>query len=270
MARMPEGAVVTGGGSGLGAAFGRQLAARGVPVVLADLHGERAEAVAAGLRASGAEAWGVQVDVRDPDAVAGLLAHALTVLPAVDFWVNNAGVAVAGPVGEVPLADWRWVMDVNLWGVVHGCHVVVPHLRAQGRGWVVNVASAAGLISTPEMGPYNVTKAGVVSLSETLYGELSPLGIGVTVVCPTFFRTNLLDEARNTSSRATKVANKLMDRSRTTADDVARRALDDARAGRLFSVAMADGRWMWRGRRLLPQHFYDLLRAGADRLKRRG
>lgn len=263
-----SGAVITGGGSGLGAAFARQLAAAGVPVVLADLDGARAEAVAATLREAGVQAWGLEVDVRDSKAVDALRDVALARLPALDLWINNAGVAVAGPVGEVPLADWQWVLDVNLGGVIHGCHSVVPHFRAQGRGVVLNVSSAAGLIATPEMGPYNVAKAGVVSLSETLYGEVAPLGVGVTVVCPTFFQTNLLDEARSSSPKAMKIAAGLMARSAFTADDVARVALRDALGGRLFSVPMADGRWLWRVRRLLPQGFYDGYRRGVGLVRR--
>ena len=121
-----------------------------------------------------------------------LAAEADRAFGGTDLVVNNAGVAVGGPVGAVPLDDWKWIFGVNLWGVIYGCHVFVPRFKAQGHGHVINVASAAGLLSAPEMGPYNVTKAGVVALSETLAAELSGTGVGVTVLCPTFFRTNIL------------------------------------------------------------------------------
>ena len=96
----------------------------------------------------------------------------------------------------MPLDDWRWIMGVNLWGVIYGCHVFAPLFRAQGRGHILNVASAAGLLAPPGMAPYNVTKAAVVALSETLAGELKTSGVGVTVLCPTFFRTNIGKSAR--------------------------------------------------------------------------
>lgn len=261
-----ETAVVTGGGSGLGKALAEELAGRGVAVAVADLDGGRAEEVA---RSLGGRSFAFEVDVRDPDAVQALRDAALDRLGAVDLWVNNAGVAAAGPVGEVPLDDWRWVLDVNLMGVVHGCHVIAPYLRQRGRGAILNVASAAGLISTPDMGPYNASKAAVVSLSETLYGELKPHGVGVTVLCPTFFQTNLLDTARSPDPKHMKIAGSLMRRARSQAQDVARAGLADVAAGRLYSVPMADGRFLWRLRRLVPQTFYDLM-PRAVKVVRRG
>ena len=100
------------------------------------------------------------------------------------------------PVGEASLENWRWIMGINLWGVIHGCHVFAPRLIAQRGGAVLNVASAAGIACAPTMGPYNVTKSGVIALSETLAAELAPHGVGVTVLCPVFFKTNLLENLR--------------------------------------------------------------------------
>ena len=111
--------------------------------------------------------------------------------------MNNAGVAAGGLVGEQSLDDWKWIVDINLWGVIHGCHVFAPRFRAQRSGYILNVASAAGFVSLPEMASYNVTKAGVIALSETLCGELSPCGVRVSVTCPSFFKTNLMDVLRS-------------------------------------------------------------------------
>ena len=109
-----------------------------------------------------------------------------------DLVINNAGIGAGGrPVGEAPLAEWERTLGVNLWGVIHGCHVFVPRLREQDRGGVINVASAAGFAAAPGMAAYNVTKAGVVSLSETLAAEFSGTDLAVTVLCPTFVRTNI-------------------------------------------------------------------------------
>jgi short-subunit dehydrogenase len=150
-------------------------------------------------------------------------------------------------------------VSINLWGVIHGCHVFAPKFRDRGRGAIINVASAAGLLSTPEMGPYNVTKAAVVALSETMHVELAPKGVSVTVLCPTFFRTNIANSARGHAGDIEKrkaVIHKLMDRSKLQANDVARAALDGADRGELYVVPMQDGQWMWRLQRLSPERFY--------------
>jgi short-subunit dehydrogenase len=131
---------------------------------------------------------------------------------------------------------------------------------------VLNIASAAGLMSAPEMGPYNVTKAGVVSLSETLYGELFPRGIGVTVVCPTFFRSAIVDSSRFTSEGRgdmTAAAKGMMAYTKVKADDVAERALESCDRNQLYCVPMADAQWGWRMKRLAPQHFYRKLMPAA-------
>jgi NAD(P)-dependent dehydrogenase (short-subunit alcohol dehydrogenase family) len=250
-------AVVTGAGSGLGRAFCTQLARRGARVVAADVDLAAAEATVAQL--AGAEARAIRCDVAQPEAVRALAEQAEQWLGGVDLLVNNAGVAVSGPVGEIPLADWSWIVGVNLWGVVHGCHEFVPRFRRQGHGHVLNVASAAGLLSLPQMAPYNATKAAVVALSETLHGELAGSNVGVTVLCPTFFRTNIVASARGASTHERQLAEWMMARSKYTADDVARLALEGADRGQLYVVPHADGRWLWRLQRASPRGFYALL-----------
>lgn len=269
MSRTITSAVVTGGGSGLGRSLALELARRGAKVVVSDVNEVGASETVALITDAGGTALAHPADVADAEAMAALADAAEAAHGPLDGWVNNAGVAVAGPIGESPLDDWRWIVDINLMGVVHGCHVAAPRFRAQGKGVVLNVASAAGLVSTPMMGSYNATKAAVVALTETLYQELREDGATATVLCPTFFQTNLLDTARSTRASQMKVASKLMARSSFTADDVARAGLDDALAGRLYSVPMADGRWMWRLRRLAPQAFYDLFQWGANALEKR-
>jgi short-subunit dehydrogenase len=188
--------------------------------------------------------------------------------------VNNAGVAVGGMVGEISMEDWQWIMGINLWGVIYGCHVFVPRMKAAGRGHVLNVASAAGLIAPGGMAPYNVTKAGVVALSETLAGELGGSGVGVSVLCPTFFQTNIAEAGRGSDERMKKIARKLMAQSKLQAADVARMALDAADRGDLYVLPMSDGRWMWRIKRANPQRFHrmapKLLERMVKSLERRG
>ena len=145
----------------------------------------------------------------------------------------------------------------------------VPRLRKQGRGHVLNVASAAGLLAAPGMGPYNVTKSAVVALSETLYGELAGTGVGVSVLCPTFFQTNITKASRVTgAANQVELANTLMAGAKIQADGVARFAIDAVERGRLYVLPHPDGRWTWRIKRLAPRMFHTLtpkllaLRAG--------
>jgi NAD(P)-dependent dehydrogenase (short-subunit alcohol dehydrogenase family) len=256
-------AVVTGAGSGLGRAICLQLARRGARILLADVNVEGAKETAAML--SGAETHVVRCDVTKSDEVRALADEMDSRWGGTDLLVNNAGVAVGGLVGDIALEDWRWIVDVNLWGPVYGCHWFVPRLKKQGSGAILNVASAAGLLSAPSMSAYNVTKAGVIALSETLYGELRDAHISVSVLCPTFFRTNIAVSSRGSDPNMKDFVHKLMARSKVQADDVARIAIDAVDAKRLYVLPHDDGRWFWRLKRAAPQRFYDL---AADRFKK--
>lgn len=263
-------AVVTGGGSGLGRAFCLEVARRGGRVIVSDVDLEGAEETVRQVRAAGSPAFALECDVRDPEAVEALADRADELLGGTDLLCNNAGVAVAGPFCEVPLEDWRWIMDINLWGVIYGCQTFIPRMQAQRQGYVINVASAAGLLSAPTMSPYNVTKAGVVALSETLYAEFKKSGVNVSVLCPTFFTTQIAKNARaaenQQSAEAKAMMEKLMRRSKVQAPDVARHAFDDVAKGRLYTLPMRDGRLMWRLKRAAPRRFHELLSKRPDGL----
>jgi NAD(P)-dependent dehydrogenase (short-subunit alcohol dehydrogenase family) len=249
--------VVTGGGGGLGRAFCLELARRGGHMVVADIDAAGAAETVALVERAGGKAVATSCDVARLDQVERLAALADEKLGGCDVVINNAGVAVGGAVGAVPIADWEWIMGINLWGVIYGCHVFAPRFKQQGRGHVINVASAAGLLSAGEMGPYNVTKAGVVALSETLASELRTHGVGVTVLCPTFFRTNISKSSRTTNNDGARaMVEKLMDRAKIQADGVARFALETADRDELYAVPHADGQWMWRLKRLVPERYY--------------
>ncbi len=249
-------AFVTGGGGGLGRALAVELAAtRRARVLVADLDLPRAEATAALVRASGGEAEALACDVTKADDLVRGADEMDRRFGGTDLLVNNAGVACAGPIGEVPLDDWRWVVDVNLWGVIHGCHAFVPRLRARGAGFVLNVSSSAGFACLPDMGPYNVTKAAVIALTETLAGELATTGITVTALCPTFFTSGIMDGMRTTCPRQGKLASALVRRANVPAERVARAGLRALEAGRLLELPMASARLIWRMKRLAPQGF---------------
>jgi NAD(P)-dependent dehydrogenase (short-subunit alcohol dehydrogenase family) len=185
-------AVVTGGGSGIGAALARAFAARGAHLVLADLDPEAMAAVAADLAARGTEVLCVPTDVGEREQVEALAAATVAHFGAVHLVCNNAGICVPGDLATATHADWVYTLRVNLWGVVHGIEVFVPRLLAQGAGGhVINTASMAGLVGMQGLGVYSASKFAVVGLSEALYRELTPKGVGVTVVCPMVVRTNI-------------------------------------------------------------------------------
>jgi NAD(P)-dependent dehydrogenase (short-subunit alcohol dehydrogenase family) len=194
-------AVVTGAASGIGRALAETFAREGSAVVVADRDTEHAEAVAAGVRDGGGDALAVTVDVSDVDAVDRLAATAIDRYGRVDVLCNNAGVSTFNLMRDQTLADWKWVVDVNFWGVVHGIQTFLPIMREQGTpGHVVNTASIGGLLTgAAVIGPYCATKAAVVSVSETLAQELAleESLIGVSVLCPSSVDTRMMESDRN-------------------------------------------------------------------------
>ena len=264
-------AVVTGAGSGIGRAFALQFARRRGAVLCSDIDLVKAEETAHLVVAAGAtKVAAVRCDVARAEQVAELAEQADARIGGADVIVNNAGVGVAGAVGDVPLEDWRWLMDINLWGVIYGCHVFVPRLKRQAQGHVINVASAAGIVSGPRMGPYNVAKAGVISLSETLSTELVETGVGVTVLCPTFIKTNILNSSRGEDPAGKKVAQHLMDTAKLDADDVARITLEHADRDPLYCLPPADAKLDWRLKRHDPSAFYKRLAPRRSKIMSNG
>lgn len=252
-------AVITGAASGFGRAVALRLASRRGRLVLGDIDEAGLEETAAMVGDAGGEVRTARCDVRVPDEVEALAVLADEAFGGTDILVNNAGVAVAGPIGDVSLEDWRWQIDINLWGVIYGCHFFVPRMREAGRGFILNVASSAGLLCVPEMGPYNVTKAGVVALSETLYGELSGSGVRVSALCPTFFRTNIHKSARSSRPENQEQAAKLVTNAKWSAEQIANVALGALEVGELYVVPQTDGKVLWRAKRMLGQRFYGVL-----------
>jgi short-subunit dehydrogenase len=180
--------------------------------------------------------------------------------------VNNAGLAVVGELGKIPIEEWQFQVDVNLMGVIWGCHYFGPKMAQRGSGYILNVASSAGLLAAPMMGPYNVTKAGVVSLSETLFAELGQLGGGRCRRCaprscaPTSTRTR----APSAATPATR-PNKLVTEAKWSAEEVAKVAIDELLAGTLYIIPQTDGKVLWRAKRALGQNFYSAMTAGLKR-----
>src|SRR4051794_27945405 len=250
-------AVITGAGSGIGAAFALELSRRGGRIVCSDVDEDAARATAAAITDGGGEATALRCDVSAIDDVTLLAEHAQSWFAgAPSLVINNAGVGAGGtPIGEAELDDWNWVLGINLWGPIHGCHVFAPILREAGcaersRG-IINVASAAAFGAAPNMAAYNVSKAGVLSLSETLAAELSGTGIGVTVLCPTFVKTNIVESGRITS-QSSQLADRLMRWTGFSPARVARMCLDTNDRGGLYCMPQPDARIGWGIKRFTP------------------
>ncbi len=253
-------AVVTGAGSGIGAAFAVELGRRGGAVVCSDIDQTAAQQTADTITEYGGKATAIRCDVSRFDDVQALAEQSQTWFGAPPTLViNNAGVGAGGAaIGDAPLDDWLWTLGINLWGPIHGCHVFTPILRdAEPSGTprgIINVASAAAFGAAPGMAAYNVSKAGVLSLSETLAAELAGTPVRVTVLCPTFVKTNILESGR-ISEQSSELAAKLMRWTGLSAEKVARICLDTHDRGELYCMPQVDAKIGWNIKRLAPQTY---------------
>ena len=194
-------AFVTGGASGIGLALGRAFAEAGMKVMLADIEAEALAAAVKSLESFG-RVRSITCDVADPDSVACAAEASYEAFGNVHVVCNNAGVGARGGIDNISLENWRWVFDVNVMGVLHGIHTFLPHIRSHGEGGhFVNTASLAGISARQYFNPYGASKHAVVSMSEGLAAQLNPLGIGVSVLCPGFVRTHILQSERNRPAR---------------------------------------------------------------------
>jgi NAD(P)-dependent dehydrogenase (short-subunit alcohol dehydrogenase family) len=250
-------AVVTGAGSGIGAAFATELARRGSRVVCSDINEVAAAKTASTISDQGGEAVAIACDVTQLDDVRELAAQSESWFGgAPTLVINNAGVGSGGAsIGELSLDDWQWVLGINLWGPIHGCHVFAPILQSAEpsnvpRG-IINVASAAAFGALPGMAAYNVSKAGVLSLSETLAAELSCSSVKVTVLCPTLVKTEILESGR-IGAETTQLATKLMRWTGFSPARVARICLDTHDRGELYCMPQLEAKLGWNIKRLIP------------------
>lgn len=243
-------AAVTGAASGLGRAMANAFAAEGMHVALADVDLQTLLEVEKEIRSRGVRALSMRVDVSKAAEVDALSEKAISEFGSVHLVCNNAGVSPLGAVWESTVADWQWILGVNLWGVIHGVRAFAPRLIAQNEGHIVNTASVAGLISPPGMGAYNVTKHAVVALSESLHHDLRSRGaaVGVSVLCPAYVPTGIADSER---SRPHELSNSSKSKSpfqlekeamlkkavasgRLSADDVARAVVAAVKEDRFY------------------------------------
>lgn len=257
-------AVVTGAGSGIGRSFAMELAKRGGTIVCADINLAAAQATVVLIQSQTlSQAFAVQCDVGDKDQVQVLADEAEKLMNhPVTLLINNAGVGLGGKFDEVSLADWQWCMQVNLWGVIHGCHFFVPKFKQQGYGAIINVASAAGFTAAPEMTAYNVTKSSVLALSETLSAELHGFNIRINVLCPTLVPTNIMKNGRLPSHYSGLADNLLMNHAFITSDKVAIKTLNNLDAAKLYTIPQPDAKLFWLMKRASPSLYTKILGIG--------
>jgi NAD(P)-dependent dehydrogenase (short-subunit alcohol dehydrogenase family) len=241
--------LITGAASGLGAALTWAWRARGDEVLATDLRGAD-----------------LALDITSDDDWAAAYDEVERRWGGLDVLVNNAGVAGGGRLDVATLDEWRWITEINLFGVVRGTRTFVPMLKRQGSGHVVNVASLAGLVHPAGMASYNAVKAAVVALTETTGHELAAYGVRASVVCPSYFRTNLLASMQGADTALAGIVGHLVESSRLTADDIAAAVLEGVDRGDELIVPDQPARDAWALKRSDREAYDAMMRAQADRL----
>lgn len=251
-------AVVTGAANGIGRSFAYEIIRRGGSVLCVDIDDELARETARELDDLGqGRAISYTCDVSSEEEMRRLANEAESLLGRpVSLLINNAGIAVAGNTGEAPLEDWKAVIDVNLWGVIYGCHFFVPKLRELGHGGIINVASAASFMTLPGTAAYSASKAGVLAMSEALSSELTGTGVNMTVLCPTAVNTDILERGRIPGG-VYDFTNAIKEKWVFVAapDSVARSTLDALDKNKTYFMPQFDSRLVWRLKRYAPRAY---------------
>ncbi len=233
-------ALVTGGCSGFGLELVKLLAAEAAQVLVVDVHEQAPDGVGVAYR---------QLDVRSDEQWDEARLWVEANWHGLDLLINNAGVAAGGRIDKTSMDDWKWIVDINLLGVVRGCRTFTPMMKEANGGQIVSTASLAGLVHLPGMSSYNAVKAGVVAISETLLHELSPWNITVSVICPSFFRTNLASSLQGKDVEMEEGAVRLIKEAPRSAEHVAQVAYAGMRAGKFLILTDLDGRIAYSGKR---------------------
>jgi len=248
--------LVTGAASGLGAALTAAFRARGDDVLATDL-----------VSTGSTHDVDLALDITSDDDWAAALAHVEETWGGLDVLVNNAGVAGGGRLDVATLDEWRWITEINLFGVVRGTRTFVPMFKAQRSGHIVNVASLAGLVHPAGMASYNAVKAAVVALTETTGHELAAYGVRASVVCPSYFRTNLMASMKGADDAVGAVVSRLVETATVTAEEIAAAVLEGMDRGDEVIVPDEAARQAW-GLKQADRPAYDaVMRAQAAKLE---
>ena len=265
--------VITGAGSGIGAACARAMAKEGALIIGADLRMDMLNAVAAEVSEAGGRMEAHQLDVADRDAVFALAAKVEKAHGAADLVLNNAGVAHGAPVAEMTMDNFQWVMDIDFWGVVHGTQAFLPAMIARGSGHIANVSSIFGLIGVPTQSAYNAAKFGVLGFGEALRHEVKEQGIGVTTIHPGGINTNIVRHARfrqgpEMEAEREEAIQRFAQFTMTQPEGAAKTIIKGIKRNKARILIGPDAHLVDWVRRLFPTHYLTLmpfLRIGQDR-----
>jgi short-subunit dehydrogenase len=251
--------IITGGASGLGLAMALRWAAQGATICVADRSDELKQQTISAINQAGGIGHFVCCDVTSQTQLEELKSYTDEHLHAIDVLINCAGVPTAGSIESESLDVWQWVVDINLLGSVRLAKLYVPDFRKRGQGHIVNVASQAGLTPMPFMGSYNATKAALIAYSETMKLELSPFGVGVSVLCPAFVKTNLDKSLPQEQAAMQSVVTKLVERGTVSAEEVADATFKAVAANKFLVITHSDANRIFLLKRWFPNIYYWLM-----------
>lgn len=259
--------LITGAASGLGRALALRFAKERADICIADINLEGAAETLKLVEQAGGQGWIYSLDVTKPDQWQALRTEVEQRWKGIDVVINNAGVATADRIEQGDWESWEWVIDINIKGVALGARTFTAMMKQQGSGYFINTASLAGLLKAPGMSSYNVTKAAVVALSDTMHHELKPYGIGTTALCPGFFRTNLDKSMRSSDPSAQKFVDKVFEASALDASDVADAAYVAMQKNKLICNPHSVGRTAYFVKTYLPWVYNRMVAKHAIKAK---
>jgi short-subunit dehydrogenase len=257
-------AFITGAGSGLGLEFAIELARNNWHLALTDVHSERLITAAEAVLQAGGTPTTYVFDVADYDKFQEAVNDFAAKMGGIDIGINNAGVGCGGSFDELPIEIFRKIININLMGVVNGCHLLVPIMKEQRSGHILNVGSAAAFVAAPRMSASSTSKAGVLALSETLRSELDAYDVLVTVLMPTYVHTKIGIDAEGTKD-GKEFARLLVDQSQLSPQTVVQITLTKMEKGDLYVVLPSEAKNLWRFKRLFPDRFWRVINHELNR-----
>ena len=249
-------AFITGGGGGLGRALSLALAKDGWTIGITDIKENALAKSKKQIEAAGGKVFTYKFDASKKEDYKIAFDDFIIKVGGLDMLINNAGVGDGGLIGEYDLTHWDWITGINQMAVIYGSHFALPLLKKQGSGHIISIASAAGLANMPNMGMYNVTKAAVISLMETIYAEAKGFGVNASVVCPTFFRSDIMQHHKGDENSA-KIGQTIIQRAKFSPDDIAHYILTEAGKGEFYVLHPWQAKMVFHVKRFLPNFFLN-------------
>jgi short-subunit dehydrogenase len=249
-------AFITGGGGGLGRALSVALAKDGWTIGITDIKEEALSESKNLIETAGGKAFTYKFDVAKKEEYKTAFEAYVKQVGGLDLLINNAGVGDGGLIGEYALEHWDWITGINQMAVIYGTHYATPVMKQQGSGHIISISSAAGFAAMPNMGMYNVTKAAVISLMESLYGEVKAFNIDTSVVCPTFFRSNIMQHHKG-DEKSAAIGQTIIQRAKYSPDDIADYILTQAGKKKFYILHPWQSKLVFHVRRLLPNFFLN-------------